>query len=366
MTLNLQDSLFSASLAVYLTASVFVAAVRWGHRCQPYGKHMDYYHPAWKTVIFCFLCNLLMVPSVFMPTDTDAVLQLRLLLLLASPYFCAVTLFSYFGNVLKVNTWRRPVFILSVPFGAMVLSATVLALVPGTQMTPQFCRWYFSLGGLLAAAFLFCFVSAIFMVTRQLRRSAEEKYSNPDDFPQKFAAKVIWIPFLHLAASWVGAFVGTPQSLSITLLVLSALALAFLIGILSPHRDLTVEQLEAAEAPEPPTQEESALSEGRQDEIEKAIRRLVEQDQAYLDSHLLLDDVASRIGVNSKYVSLVMKSRLGGFFSYINHCRLSHATRLQVEHPEMPIGEVISESGFGSRSTYYSALAKLRPKSHDA
>ena len=159
MTLNLQDSLFSASLAVYLTASVFVAAVRWGHRCQPYGKHMDYYHPA---------------------------------------------------------------------------------------------------------------------------------------------------------------------------------------------------------------QEESALSEGRQDEIEKAIRRFVEQDQAYLDSHLLLDDVASRIGVNSKYVSLVMKSRLGGFFSYINRCRLSHAARLQVEHPEMPIGEVIADSGFGSRSTYYSALAKLRPKSHDA
>ncbi len=211
-------------------------------------------------------------------------------------------------------------------------------------------------------AFLACFVSAIFMVTRQLRRSAEEKYSNPDDFPEKFAAKVIWIPFLHLAASWVGAFVGSPLSLSITLLVLSALALAFLIGILSPHRDLTVEQLEAAEAPEPPVQEESALSEGRQDEIEKAIRRLVEQEQAYLESHLLLDDVASRIGVNSKYVSLVMKSRLGGFFSYINHCRLSHAARLQVKHPEMPIGEVIADSGFGSRTTYYKVRKQLEER----
>ena len=63
MTLTLQDALFSAALAVYLTASVFVAAVRWGHRCQPYGKHMDYYHPAWKTVIFCYLSNLLMAPA---------------------------------------------------------------------------------------------------------------------------------------------------------------------------------------------------------------------------------------------------------------------------------------------------------------
>ena len=41
MELTLQDTLFSASLAVYMTASVFVAAVRWGYRCQPYARHMD-------------------------------------------------------------------------------------------------------------------------------------------------------------------------------------------------------------------------------------------------------------------------------------------------------------------------------------
>ena len=41
-----------------------------------------------------------------------------------------------------------------------------------------------------------------------------------------------------------GAYAGTRLSLSLCLLVLSALALAILIGILSPHRDLTVEQLD--------------------------------------------------------------------------------------------------------------------------
>lgn len=41
-----QSTLISVSLAVYVTASVYVAAVRWGHRCAPYAKHMDYYYPA--------------------------------------------------------------------------------------------------------------------------------------------------------------------------------------------------------------------------------------------------------------------------------------------------------------------------------
>ena len=353
MVLTLQDSLFSASLAVYMTASVFVAAVRWGHRCQPYGKHTDYYYPAWKTVIFCFLSNLLMAPAIFMPTEADALLQLRLLLILASPYFSAVLLFSYFGRVLKVDSWRRPIFVLSVPFGIMAMAATVLALIPGTQMTPEFCRWFFTVGGILAVAFLACFVTAIFMVARELQRQGKENYSNPDDFPYNYASKILWLPLTHLAVSWVATFIGTHLSLSLGLLALSAFSLVLLIGILSPHRDLSVERLEASGQAEP------VLSQERQDEIEKAIRQLVENGQAYLDSHLLLDDVARRIGVNSKYVSLVMQARLGGFFSYVNRCRLAHAARLQVEQPGRPIGEVIADSGFGSRTTYYKVRREL-------
>lgn len=359
MTLTLQDSLFSASLAVYLTASVFVAAVRWGHRCQPYSEHMDYYHPAWKTVIFCYFSNLLMAPALFMPTEPDAMLQLRLLLILASPFFCAVLLFSYFGRMLGVDNWRLPVYALAVPFGVMALSATALALIPGTQMTPAFCRWFFAVAGILAVAFLACFVTAVIMVARVLQRQSEENCSNPEDFPHRYASRVTWMSLVHVAVSWGAAFIGTHRSISLGVLALSAFSLGLLISILSPHRVLPVEELETADAPEQPAQEESVLPESRQDDIEKAIRSLIEGQQAYLDSHLLLSDVASRIGVNDKYVSLVMKSRLGGFFSYVNRCRLAHAARLQVTHPDMPIGEVIVDSGFGSRTTYYKIRKQL-------
>lgn len=313
MTLTLQDALFSASLAVYLTASVFVAAVRWGHRCQPYGKHMEYYHPAWKTVILCYLSNLLMAPAVFMPTEPDAILQLRLLLTLASPFFCAVLLFSYFGRMLDINKWRHPVYALSVPFGVMALSATTLALIPGTQMTPAFCRWFFAVADMLAVAFLACFVTAVVMVARVLRRQSEKNCSNPDDFPHRYASRVTWMSLAHVTVSWVAALVGTPLSISLGVLTLSAFSLGLLISILSPHRVLPVEELEIEDTPELPGQEETMLPE----------------------------------------------SRLGGFFAYVNRCRLAHAAQLQVTHPDMPIGEVIVDSGFGSRTTYYKIRKKL-------
>jgi AraC-like DNA-binding protein len=364
---TLQELLFSAALAVYMTASVFVAVVRWGHRCQPYARHMDYYFPAWKSVIGCFLSNLVMLPALFMPTETDAILQLRLLLILASPFFCAVLMFSYFGKMLKASFWQKPIRTLAIPFAAMVLTATVLALVPGTQMDPGFCQWFFSIGGLLALAYLACFLMAFIMVARQQRHVSEDNYSNPDDFPHRFASGIIWLSLVHLVVSWTVSFIGTRLALTLGLLVLSVLCLVFLIGVLTPHRSRDVARLEAEDAPEEddmdpdPEQEpeEPVLSPERQEEIVRAIRQYVEQEQAYLDSHLTLDALSRHVGINSKYISLVMKSRLGGFFAYVNRCRLSHAARLQVEEPGIPVGEVIDRSGFGSRTTYYKIRRQL-------
>ena len=362
---TLQDLLFSASLAVYVAVGVFVAMVRWGHRCEPYGRHMDYYYPAWRAVIFCFLTNLFMAPAIFLPEEADAVLQLRLLLILASPFFCAVLMFAYFGKALKVTTWRRPVVALAFPFGVMALTATVLALVPGRQMDEAFCRWFFAVGGVLALAFLTCFVTATRMIARAMRRFSEENWSNPEDFPTQYASSVIWIPMLHLVVSWVAAFVGTKPVLSVGLLLLSALGVVFLISALSPHRAMEVERLEEGEdASEPaevpgaePAVEEIPLD--RQEEIVRAIRHYVEDGRAYLNSHLTLSELARGIGFNRGYVSGVMNSRLGGFFAYVNRCRYAHVAQLKVEQPDTPIGELIDASGFGSRSTYYTIRKRL-------
>ena len=84
---SLQDLLFSVSLAAYVVTSVIVAAVRWGHKCPAFASHADYYYPAWKVIVGCYFANLLMAPAIFLPHEADAILQLRMLLILASPFF---------------------------------------------------------------------------------------------------------------------------------------------------------------------------------------------------------------------------------------------------------------------------------------
>lgn len=374
MMYSFDDTMFSAAVAVYIAVSVCIGAIRWGHKCEPYARHADYYYPAWKAVVFCYMSDLLLVPIVFMPTDTDAVLFLRMMLILASPLFCAALLFGYFGNVLKVGWWRNPVIALFIPFSIMAITAFVLTIMPGTQIKDRFCYWFFSLSGVLAIIYLGCFVVAVIMVARVIRRFQEENYSNPDDFPRNFAKGIIWVPIMHLLASWTGTFIGTRTSLSITMLILSVLGLIFIIGALGPHRTMDVERLESGELqieeipelPEPQISEpkpepvvEETLSQDRKDDIAAIIRRHVEQEQAYLDSHLTLASLSRACGVNRTYLSQVITERMGGFYVYVNRCRLAHLARLKVQHPGASIEEIVTASGFGSRQSYYNVRRQL-------
>ncbi len=375
MMYSFQDMMFCASVAVYIAVSVCIGAIRWGHKCEPYARYADYYYPAWKVVVVCYISDLLLFPIVLMPTDTDAVLYLRMMLILASPLFCAALLFSYFGKVLKVGWWRNPVIALYIPFSIMAITALVLTLMPGTQITGSFCTWFFSISGVLALVYLACFMLAVIMVARAMRRFQEENYSNPDDFPRQFAKGIIWLPILHLVVSWVTTSIGSITALSIGMLLLSVIGVIFLIGALAPHRTMDVERLESGELqieavpdlpepqisePEPePVIEEETLSQERKDEIVSIIRRHVEDEQAYLDSHLTLTSLSRTCGVNRTYLSQVITERMGGFYTYVNRCRLAHVARLKVQQPDTSIEEIATASGFGSRQSYYNVRRQL-------
>ena len=361
MTYSIQELLLSLSLAAYLTTCVLVAVVRWGHKCTPYINHTDYYFPAWRTLVFCALSNLSLLPVLFLPGDPDAVLQLRLMLLLASPFFCSVLIYSYFGRVLKYEWWRTPTQIMSVTYVLMEIVALVTTLIPGTQMQGMFRSVYFIIAGLLAALYLLSLIIAMIMMVQPLTRFSEENFSNPDDFPQQYAKSLIYIPLLHLIMSWSATFNGKMPVLSFALFMLSVLSVVILLGALSPHRTVEVERLETeAKAEQVESMKEPVfLSPERKEEILRVIRLRMEDEQACLNSHLTLSKLSQLCGFNRTYVSSVLNESLGGFFSYVNRCRLEHARTYKQEHPEANVDEIASESGFNSRQSYYNACKKL-------
>ena len=352
-----QDLFFSVSLGIYVAGCVICGLVRWGHRCGPYKKHQDYYFPAWRTVVFCLMSNLVLLPGIFMPQDADAQMLLRAFFILASPFCCAMILFSYFGSILHFRWWRKPLNWMAIPFILVILTGMVLAIIPGTQLWDLPAKILVSISGILALLYLGIFCQAIWMVVRAVRHVSEANYSNPEDFPHRYANNIVWLPLVHILICWTASIIGTPPVMSIALLLLMVLHVTFLINALSPHRKLDVNKLEAAEREVSP--ETESLAPEKKAEILQAIRKVVEEDKAYLDNHLTLTALAHSCGVNRSYVSMVMNESLGGFFYYVNRCRLAHAEQFRKENPEASIEQMAIASGFAYRQTYYSVKAKL-------
>lgn len=357
---SLQDLLLSVSLATYLSTCVIVAVVRWGHKCAPQIQDTDYYYPSWRTLVACALSNLSLIPVIFLPSDPDAVLQLRMMLLLASPLFCSVLIFNYFGSVLKQNWWRKPTLAMYITYILMGVVALVTTLIPGEQMQGMFRSIYFIVAGLLAVFYLLSLIIAMIMMIQPLSQFSEESFSNPEDFPHEYAKSLIIIPLLHMILSWSATFNGKPSVLSFSLIMLSVLSVIILLGSLSPHRAVEVERVEAEVKADQTEQskEPVLLPQERKEEILQAIRLQMEQEKACLNSHLTLSKLSQLCGYNRTYVSSVLNESLGGFFSYVNHCRLAHAKAYRDAHPEASIDEVALESGFNNRQSYYNAIKK--------
>ena len=357
MYYSAQELFFSVSMAVYVASSVFVGSVRWGHKCKPYSKHKDYYYPGWRVIVQCALTNLLLIPVIIFPQEADSVLQFRMALILSSPFFCASIIFSYFGKVLGVTWWKKPIHSLSIPFSILFISGAVFSIMPGRQLQGTFMRAYFATTGTMSLVFLGIFLMALRMIYRALKRQSEENYSNPEDFPHRFASRIRWIPIVYVSMSWVFTYIGTYFCLSICALLLSVLNIAFLINALSPHRAMDIKQLDKDQqaAEKVPAPKEDAQKE----DILRTIRHCVEDEKAYLDSHLTLTTLSRSCGVNRTYISQVMNERLGGFFTYVNSCRLDYAAEFKNQHPEASVEDIATSSGFGSRQTYYNVRRQL-------
>jgi len=90
------------------------------------------------------------------------------------------------------------------------------------------------------------------------------------------------------------------------------------------------------------------------------VRSLMETGEMYKDPALNRESLAIAAGSNTVYLAEAIKRNTGQTVSeFITGYRLAHAARMLSEKPKAGIGEVETESGFNSRSTF-SRLFRLR------
>lgn len=114
----------------------------------------------------------------------------------------------------------------------------------------------------------------------------------------------------------------------------------------------------------------SSLSGKLRSEIITGLEKVMIEEKMFLNPSLTIDDVAERLGTNSKYISQVLNEfHLRNFYAYINAFRIEEAQRLlrSPAHKKYSILAIAEMSGFSSKSSFneaFKAITNLTPSAY--
>lgn len=194
-------------------------------------------------------------------------------------------------------------------------------------------------------------------------RLADEDYSNVDDFPINYTKKILLVPFIQLGTIWISALMVNKMVSTVALLILSVVNIITLLWVLSPQRSLAIQKTWKAERSSIDIEKEDDgkyMLQVKVGLIIACIKKVVEEEQGYLNPNLSLQDIADRCQYGRTYVSQVFKNQFGGFFNYVNTLRLNHSEAYQKNHPMATIDEIATASGFTSRQSLYRVRQRLK------
>lgn len=343
---------YGIAAAAFVVTSLVIATVRWFHMCRPYDRNPKYFYPGRKATTIIYLSAIIVIPYIVLPENTGAWLLVKAYFLPAELYFLGVLLFSYFGSVMHWRRWRKPTLLLGLAALLALLSGPAASLLGGGSNFVGYqlgCWIIYGLGVFMTG---FC-ILAMYVVLRWVRRIDVENYSNMEDFPVAFARKIIRLIVVTMVLLWITAISDSREVMAASHILLSLGSVLMLVWALHPHRHRDPEDEPAPTTAKP-------LSASRTKALAASIRRVVEEEEAFLDPHLTLQDVASRCGTSRTYIANVFKTEFGSFFSYVNTLRLNYADKYREAHPKASVAEIAAESGFGTRQTYYNVKAKLQ------
>lgn len=337
--------------ATYIMGCLVIAAVRWFHMCRPYDRNPLYYYPGRKATTIAYLMSLTLIPSLIIPETEGAWLLLKAYFLPVNLFYMTILLFSYFGGIMHWRRWRKPTLTLGAIALLALTAAPLASLIKGNGVNGSQLGnvIIFTLGALMTVTTII----AVRVVLRWTRQFDVEEYSNPEDFPVNFAKKMVRIAMVTVVLLWVAAILNNRNVMAVLELLLVGASVQMLISALHPQRKGSFEEEENQGKPAAQVYSYKIASD-KAKTIAAAIRREVEQEKAFLDPHLTIQDIATRCGFNRTYVAGIFKTEFGGFFHYVNSLRLKYADEYRAAHPTASIGEIADASGFGSRQSYYS------------
>lgn len=376
MTMSSPCIFYAAACMAFILSGVFCSVVRWSHMCKPYYEMEDYFYPARKYVSFFYFFIILQFPYLYAPSDEDTWLYIRAFGIIYYPLCFSVLFLRYFDND-RLASNRKIALLLSVSF-ALILFMLVLTLLGDSPVVADCMRAAFYASGAVSVALTAVMLVISGRLKKKIGKYHYDSFSNEDDFPYKFAARVVNMPLAFAIVMWILYLTGSHWFKMAVDIVVAVWMVGILTVILHPQRgvvltsgierDIKSKQAEIIKK----AQEDDLVGENENVPAGKELDKEIEQIKAeiysivvgkkrFLDPHFNLDALAGEMTLCGRTkLARVCARYLNGFYYVVNIPRVEYAEAYLEANPNATKKEVALASGFTSRDNYKHAVDAVK------
>ena len=357
------DILHSETCLVFILTGLICSVVRWFHMCRPFDQQSRYFYPARGQVAFFMAAVAMEFPYVIAPSDPAAWNYVRIFGIVFYPMCMSSIYLRYFR-------WQRLDRVsnrLSVVVPMTALTVLMVMALTGNSFLAEGGLPLMASAAVVSLLLSIRIVKVTLWVRKRINDYHLQNYSSEDDFPYKFAAKVLYLPLVWILLQWAVFFSGS-RELNVAVDLLMAVCLVVVLcAILHPQRALqpgkVQEDMDRIEEDEKEIIGEAMAAEAQDSSAENTPLTWDEESKRqvldiirrrYKEQHLQKSDVLSEMDKGkaapaSRFIASV------GYYNLINMFRLEHARQYIEAHPEAKLAVVAEESGFASGSSFSKA-----------
>lgn len=345
---------YTANLAFILT-NVYGWLLSVFYKPLIYKSRIDRLYPSRYSNASLYLLQLFEIPYLLMIGDPEALFYVNTFSLLIFPALMYIMSREFFFLKRK-NRIQHLVYFLPVILISSYLLLVALDLIVVNRTMYDITYW------IIIAVFV-CYIIKIsgvqLDIRKRIRCENEQKYSNREDFPVKYAKMIMWLPGAISTMMLLNFVLGDFWIKMWRDILFTVVNVWFMIHTLTPKRVVRIRrEKETLVANE---NSKFRLSLERSIELERRIVEMVETERLYLDDHLTSAAISDRLRVNRNYISeAIGRSKYGSFYNMINQYRIEHACQMLSREPDLKIGYVALESGFSSSSLFTQTFKRYK------
>ncbi len=343
---------------------IFCGTLRYCNLWSQSGLSIDVICPARRIVVATYFSVVVLAACLPNPQAESSRLLARCFWILWIPSASSLALLrSFYGG--NHHSKLRIAVVGGIP--AIVLLALSLITVIGGSAAEPLISHVASIAVVIGALLTGYLIRVILWVGQMAFGDDDVVFPGGGVFPRRFAIGMSWLPLAVQCVAWA-VFIADDTVANAGFAAWVALSgAAILIVILHP-RTMPNTARPATKGTMAKTIEAATPHDGRNDcgkqrklplqlvdQIERRVRKVVEEDKLFLDPNLTKSTLVPLIGTNELYLHIVLKQRFGPFNKYVNTLRLNYSQHYIEAHPDAKHEEVAHECGFGSVRTYYRA-----------